>query len=96
MFDLVPSNQKEIDVMTLSRLNIPVELVLVAISPDNTKTVLSIKRIDWRFVLTHGAVNVSLELPGNDMNDKSAVGIIQVSFSKVKNVNYYINLNYTQ
>jgi hypothetical protein len=66
--------------LTLSKLSVPIEIVLVSHNPDGTKTLLAIKHVDWRFVLAHGAINVSLELSGMDVNNKLSVGLIQVHF----------------
>jgi len=68
----------DIDLLTLLKLNVPIEVALVSHSPDGSKSLLSTKQVDWRFVLSHGGINVSLELPGVDAKSKLSVGIIQV------------------
>ncbi len=68
----------EIDLLTLMKLNVPIELVLLAHNADGSKSLLSTKQFDWRFALSHGGINVSLELAGVDAKSKLAVGIIQV------------------
>lgn len=68
----------EIDLSTLLKLNIPIELCLLAHNADGSKSLLSTKQFDWRFALAHGGINVSLELAGVDAKSKLAVGVIQV------------------
>ena len=68
----------DIDLLTLLKLNVPVELTLVTIGPDGSKSLLSTKQIDWRFVLSNGGVKLSFELPGVDAKSKLSVGLIEV------------------
>jgi len=79
LFDLSGPDQMEIDLLTLLKLNIPVELALIAHNADGSKSLLSTKQVDWRFVLSHGGISVNLELPGVDAKSKLSVGVIQIS-----------------
>lgn len=93
IFEITPDdNTTIIDSSLLSKLNSPVELALFSIDKNHNKKLISVKSIEWRFVLTHPKVEVSLELEGTEAKSKMSIGVIQVSILVKKSsfLNYFL------
>lgn len=79
IFEITPEdNTVTVDSAILAKLNSPVELALVSIDKNGNKKLLSVKSVEWRFVLAHPRVDVSLELEGLETKTKMTVGVIKV------------------
>ena len=79
IFEITPEDNKaSIDINLLSKLNSPVELALFSVDKNGSKKLLAVKSVEWRFVLSHSKVDVSLELEGLETKNKMSVGVIQV------------------
>ncbi len=79
IFEITPEdNMVTVESVILSKLNSPVELTLFSIDKNGQKKLLSVKSVEWRFVLSNPRVDVSLELEGLETKTKMTVGVIKV------------------
>ncbi|CAD8195026.1 unnamed protein product [Paramecium octaurelia] len=83
LFDLRTEAQKaNVDLLTLSKLDHPIELCVIQIQNGQTK-LFSQKLIEWRFLLCYGNISLNIELPttyNTKMQNerKNHVGILQI------------------
>ena len=86
IFEITPEdNTVTVDSTILAKLNSPVELALFSIDKNGQKKLLSVKSVEWRFVLSNPRVEVSLELEGLEAKTKMSVGAIKVKHINIGN-----------
>ena len=69
------SQPQNLDLLSLAKLDAPVEITLViADEALKTRDVYATKKVEWRFLLSYGSINLNLELEANDDEKKKILG----------------------
>jgi centrosomal protein CEP76 len=73
--DVNSSQPQNLDLLSLSKLDAPIDITLVIIDEAaKARDVYATKKIEWRFLLTYGSINLNLELEACDDENKKILG----------------------